>query len=320
MITATQLREAMGLRTNESILNYLDNLENSDTFSYKRGRQQVLEPKFFQHYLKSSRKNRINDFSNKIVSIANNKGGVGKTSTSALLAYKASDMGYKTVVLDSDPQGNLTNYLLGEDFEPEFCLYDIFKGNCTIEEALVKVNDFLYILPSTLDNEFISEAVSAVALPRMLNSHIIQKVDASLFVVDTNPSLSDMNLAIHSIADLVLTVINNDSSSVKGLKHVLAKLEQLGYEGSIKAVFNKIDGRENLKNAIERINPLVENYNFTFCSKSIGIDSEIKNAQYNKNGAISIMDANSKCQTDALAVTIEILTDLANSTIQENLQ
>lgn len=318
MITATQLRTAIGLKSNESILTYLDNLDNPQDYSYKRGRQQVLEPNFFQKYLKDSRKNRINEFDNSVISIANNKGGVGKTSTSALLAYKSSDMGYKTIVIDSDPQGNLTDYLLGESFEPEFCLYDIFKGKCTIDEALVKVNDFLYVLPSTLDNEFISEVVSPVALPRMIKTNIIEKVDAPLFIIDTNPSLSDMNLAIHSIASMVLTVINNDSSSVKGLKHVLSKLDQLGFEGDIKAVFNKIDGRENLKNAIERISPLLNDFYFTICSHHIGIDSEIKNAQYNKNGASSVMDAYSKCQTDSLAVAIEILTDLGNK--QEYLQ
>ncbi|OUS00276.1 hypothetical protein A9Q84_00050 [Halobacteriovorax marinus] len=311
MITATQLRNAMGLQTNESILKFLDNLPNSEDLSYKRGRSQVLEPEFFQQYLKSSRKNPIKNVHNKIVSIANNKGGVGKTSTTALVAYKASGMGYKTIVIDSDPQGNLTNYLLGEEYEAEYSLYDVFKGYCTVKEALVKVSNNLYIIPSTLDNEFISEAVSAVALPKMLKSNIVGELDADLFLIDTNPSLSDMNLAIHSIADMILTIVNNDSSSVKGLKHVLSKLEQLGYEGSIKAVFNKIDGRENLAQVTERITPLIEKFNFSICSKYMRIDNEIKNAQMNINGAMGVMDMSSKCQTDSLSITLDVLNDLS---------
>lgn len=313
MITATQVRNAIGLKSNESLLQFLGSLDNSEGLSHQRGRSVVLEPAFFPLYFKSSRKNPIGEINSKIVSVANNKGGVGKTSVTALIAYKTSNMGYKTVVVDSDPQANLTSYMLGEGFEAEYTLYHILKGECEIKDALVKINDNLSIIPSGLDNEFIHEAVSPIALPRMIKTHVIDKLKASLFLVDTNPSLSDMNLAIHSIADTVLTIINNDSSSVKGLKHVLSKLEQLGFSGNIKAIFNKIDGREKLDLAIERIGPLLDDHNFSVSSKFIRVDNEIKNAQYNKNGAIGNMDIGSKCQTDSLAVAIELLTDLYNS-------
>lgn len=313
MITATQLRDAIGLKTNESILQFLNGLENSDELWHKRGRSKVLEPQFFQEYLKSSRKSPIKDVDNKIVSVANNKGGVGKTSVTALIAYKSANMGYKTVVIDSDPQANLTNYLLGESFETEFTLYNILKGECELKDALVKVNEYLSILPSGLDNEFIHETISAVALPRAIKSHIINKLDANLFLIDTNPSLSDMNLAIHSIADTVLTIINNDSSSVKGLKHVLLKLSLLEFSGQVKALFNKIDGREKLTHAVKRVAPLLDEYNLSISEKFIRVDNEIKNAQYNKNGAINQIDIRSKCQTDALAVAIELLTELSEN-------
>lgn len=312
MITATQLRNAKGLKSNESILQFLSSLDNPDNLSHNRGRQKILEPEFFQQYLRSSRKNPIGDVRNKVLSVANNKGGVGKTSVTALIAYKTANMGFKTVVIDSDPQANLTNYILGEGFESQYTLYDILKGECTIKEALVKVNDYLYILPSGLDNEFIHEAVSAVALPRAIKSQVIDKTEADLFLIDTNPSLSDMNLAIHSIADIVLTIINNDSSSVKGLKHVLSKLDLLGYTGNVKAIFNKIDGREKLDQAISRISPLFENHIFSVSEKFIRVDREIKNAQYNKNGAESHINIDAKCQTDSLAVALEILSDLSS--------
>lgn len=313
MITATQLRNAIGLKSNESILQFLSSLDNADDLSHQRGRSRILEPDFFQQYLRSSRKNPIGDIKNKIVSVANNKGGVGKTSVTALMAYKTANMGYKTIIIDSDPQANLTSYMLGEGFEAKHTLYNILKGECDTKEALVKINDNLFILPSGLDNEFIHEAVSPVALPRAIKSQVIDKLDSSLFLIDTNPSLSDMNLAIHSIADTVLTIINNDSSSVKGLKHVLSKLDLLGFSGNVKALFNKIDGREKLDLAIERISPLLDQYNFSVSSKYIRVDNEIKNAQYNKNGAINNMDISSKCQTDSLAAAIELLTDLSGA-------
>lgn len=312
MITTTQLRDAIGLKSSESILQFLNSLDDAANLSHKRGRTKVLEPDFFQHYLKSSRKSPVRNVVNRIVSIANNKGGVGKTSVTAMMAYKAANMGFRTVVIDSDPQANLTNYMLGESFEAEYTLYDILKGKCKIDEALVKISDDLYILPSGLDNEFIHEAVSPVALPRVIKLSVLDAIEANLFMVDTNPSLSDMNLAIHSIADFVLTIINNDSSSVKGLKHVLSKLRLLGFNGEIKALFNKIDGREKLDQAVERIAPLFEEYSFSVMEKYIRVDNEIKNAQYNKNGAISQMDLSSKCQTDSLAVTIEILSSLSD--------
>ena len=312
MITATQLRNSIGLKTNESILQVLSSLENSSDLHYKRGKSTILEPDFFPQYFKSSRKNQIKEVQGKIVSVANNKGGVGKTSLNALTAYKTANMGFKTVAIDTDPQGNLTNYMLGEGFEPEATLYNVLKGDVDINEAIVKINENLFLLPSGLDNEFIHETVSPIALPRTLNSRIFEKIDTSLFLIDTNPSLSDINLAIHSLADMVMEIINNDSMSVKGLMHVLSKLSLLGYTGAVKAVFNKVDGREKLNRAIERIKPLIEEFHFSIAAKFMRTDNEIKNAQYNKSGAIGQMDLNSKCQTDSLAIAIEILTDLSN--------
>ncbi len=313
MIAVHQLRDAIGLKGSDSIHQILTDLEKetSESYSYGRGRYTILKPEFFKTYFERSRSKRILPFSPKIISVANNKGGVGKTGVTALLAYKASQMGHIVLCIDTDPQANLTSYLLGEKFKSEYTLYDFFRKKCTLDQLIVRVNDYLSIIPSGLDNEFMTDAVSPVAIPKKVLSEILPKTSANLVLIDTNPTLSDANLAFHSITDMLIAVINNDIDSVKGFENVLSKLDMINYEGIKKLVFNKVDAREKLDTVITKIQELDKEKNFSISQNHFRTDTSIKKAQENVNGAINHIEFDSKCQVDALAFTVEILRDLS---------
>lgn len=322
MITTKQLQNTVGLKGTDSILQILANLskETGDSYSHTRGRSTLLEPSFFKTYFEKSRVKKILPFSQKIISVANNKGGVGKTGVAAMTAYKMSQLGYKTLCIDTDPQANLTTYLLGENFKADFTLYDFFKNKCSLDELVIRINDNLSIIPSGLDNDFLSEAISPIAIPKTVLSKITAVLDCNLVVIDTNPTLSDINLAFHSITDMLVTVANNDLDSIKGFKNVLAKTEMINYDGINKLVFNKIDAREKLDSTISRVQDLIGEKSFSISSHNFRTDANIKKAQENENGAIHQIDMNSKCQQDALDFTVEILRDLSSIDNQGLLQ
>lgn len=315
MISSGHFRDAVGLKTLDSINEKVSELEKNlgKSLTYTRGRNTILEPEFFKPYFSTSKRKRIMPFTQKIVSVANNKGGVGKTAVAGLLAYKLSELGYKVLCIDSDPQANLTTYLLGENYKSDYSLYHYFKGECDVKDINIKVNNFLSIVPGSLDNDFITEVMSPVALPNALLNKVISNTDAEIVLIDTNPTLSDMNLAIHSITDMLLTVINNDNDSIRGLANVVTKTEILAYAGLHKVVLNKFDGRETMDEIGDKLKNVLQHSNsdIDISNKKIRTDTAIKKAQVNVNGAINNIELSSKCQQDFLSLAIELVADFS---------
>ncbi|MGI6657877.1 MAG: ParA family protein [Dethiobacteraceae bacterium] len=155
--------------------------------------------------------------------VANNKGGVSKTTTVCNLAAAFAQMGKKTLVCDADPQGNATKHLgFGtHDFKKE--MIDVFFEETTPEEVILKTKwENLYLIPTTIDLstaelKLVPEVQREVRLKKMIDE---VKDDFDIILIDSGPALGLINLNAIAAADYVLAPLTADIQSVYGLNNI----------------------------------------------------------------------------------------------------
>ena len=156
----------------------------------------------------------------RIIAVANQKGGVGKTTTSINLSACLAEKGYKTLAVDMDPQGHLTTGLGINKDELEYTIYDVMCENCNIGEAmLVNVIPNLNILPSNrylagAEVEFIGEPDMQYIIKNQLRK-IQEKFD--FIIIDCPPALGMLTINSMTAANTVLVPIQCEFFALDGL-------------------------------------------------------------------------------------------------------
>lgn len=191
---------------------------------------------------------------NRVIAIANQKGGVGKTTTAINLSACLADIGKKVLALDLDPQGNMTSGLGVDKDEIERSVYDLIIGNAGIEECICKnVLDNLDVLPSNIDLSAAEIEMIGVENKEFILKNEMEKIkdDYDFVIIDCPPALSMLTINAMTTADSVLVPIQCEYYALEGLTQLIHTIElvqerlnsSLQIEG---VVFTMYDARTNL--------------------------------------------------------------------------
>ena len=194
----------------------------------------------------------------RIIAIANQKGGVGKTTTSINLSSCLAEKGKKVLAIDLDPQGNMTSGLGVEKESVENTVYELILGECTIKESISKtVVDNLTIIPSN-----VNLAGAEIELLGINDKEYILRTavdyirdDYDFIIIDCPPSLNMLTVNAMTTADTVLVPIQCEYYALEGLSQLIHTInlvqERLNPKLQIEGVvFTMYDVRTNLSNQV----------------------------------------------------------------------
>lgn len=190
----------------------------------------------------------------RIIAIANQKGGVGKTTTAINLSACLAEAGQRVLAVDFDPQGNATSGLGFEKGYMSKTVYELLMGECEINECVIKeVQKNLDILPSDVDLsgaeiELLDQSDKESKLRKELEK--VEK-DYDFIIVDCPPSLNLLTINALTAADTVLVPIQCEYYALEGLSQIIQTVDlvkkklnpRLELEG---VVFTMYDARTNL--------------------------------------------------------------------------
>ena len=190
----------------------------------------------------------------RIIAIANQKGGVGKTTTAINLSATLAEAGQKVLAVDFDPQGNETSGFGVEKNQLEQTVYELLIGECKVSDCLIKeVQPNLDLIPSN-----VNLAGAEIELLEMENKEKILRgflrrlrKNYDFIIIDCPPSLSLLTINALTASDTVLVPIQCEYYALEGLTQILQTIDlvkkklnpKLELEG---VVFTMYDARTNL--------------------------------------------------------------------------
>lgn len=194
----------------------------------------------------------------RIISIANQKGGVGKSTTAINLSACLGEKGKKVLLIDSDPQGNTTTGLGQEKNQIENTIYDIYIGNESIQQCIIKnIYENLDLIPANVN--FSAAEIELIGIDNkefiLRNELDYIKNDYDFIIIDCPPSLSLLTVNAMAASDTVIVPIQCEYYALEGLSQLIHTVNlvkdrlnaDLDLEG---VVFTMYDSRTNLSQQV----------------------------------------------------------------------
>ena len=190
----------------------------------------------------------------RIIAVANQKGGVGKTTTSINLSASLAEIGQKVLTIDMDPQGNTTSGLGIDKNSVENTVYELLLDDISVEECIYpSVMEGLDVIASNINLSGAEVELISIENKEYLLKQKIDSVKAKydFVVIDCPPSLNLLTINAMTTSDTVLVPIQCEYYALEGLTQLIHTIdlikerlnENLQIEG---VVFTMFDGRTNL--------------------------------------------------------------------------
>ena len=187
----------------------------------------------------------------KVICIANQKGGVAKTATTAIMASALTKRGNKVLAVDMDPQGNLSKQVGAEDNGRG--VYSVLRGDIAIQDAIQHFDRFdilpTNILLAGLEGELVSEIGRSFRLKNALKDSAVRDV-YDYVLIDTPPSLGILTTNAIVAADYILIPTDADSDAISGIAQLGNTIQQARQYCNVDPkllgiLFTKFDPRQN---------------------------------------------------------------------------
>lgn len=189
-----------------------------------------------------------------MIALANQKGGVGKTTSSVNLSSSLAFLGKKVLLVDIDPQGNASSGVGVNKGEIEHCIYDVLVDDVAIQDVLQKTDlDNLNVIPATIqlagaEVELVPAISREIRLKKAIDSI---RDDYDYVIIDCPPSLGLLTLNALTAANSVLIPVQCEYYALEGLSQLLNTIrivqkhlnEDLQIEG---VLLTMLDARTNL--------------------------------------------------------------------------
>nr|WAI00090.1 MAG: AAA family ATPase [Candidatus Methanoperedens sp.] len=196
----------------------------------------------------------------RIIAVMNQKGGVGKTTTSVNLAAGLAKVGRKVLVMDVDPQANLTTGLLRDKPMADKTLKGVFQGKVSLSEVIHPTDtQGLELVPShislaVVETELLGKIGRETVLKKAITSDIRERYD--YIILDAPPSLGLFSINILAAADEVLIPIQTEFYAMDGVAQLLEviKLVQDNLNASLKVgavILTMYDARTKLGSQVK---------------------------------------------------------------------